>query len=160
MWCYVIWHARTIVSNKPNFSTFILMLHYKMLTVYLTWHLLSKSLLIEYSTFAIYWRKNGSAVAEHYLHTRFTNTYNSVSTKVLYILTQFCTPIKPVLIINIYLNKIYSKVYTDKHLYWNWWNLLSMVTNLQVPQNLRNFLANWRTTCFSRGTLFHGVGNS
>jgi len=136
----------------------------KCLLPYLTWHLLSKPV-TEYSIFAIYWRKNGSAVAEHYLYTGFTNTHNSVSTKVLYILTQFCTPIKPVWIINIYLNKIYSKVYTNKHqfywhCFWNWWNLLNMVTNLHVPQNLRNFLAIWRPICFSRGTLLHAGGNS
>jgi hypothetical protein len=55
--------------------------------------------------------QHGSTVAIYRLH----NTYNSVRREVLYTVTQFCTPIKLVLIIKICLNKIYSKVYTDKH---------------------------------------------
>jgi len=62
------------VSNKPNLTTFILMLHYKRLTLYLTWHLLSKSILTEYSTFVIYWRKTGSAKWQYIIYLQASQT--------------------------------------------------------------------------------------
>jgi hypothetical protein len=74
-------------------------------------------------------------MAAHYLFTGFTDTYNLVSREVLYILTQFCTPIKPVWIINIHLNKIYRKVHTSfiETVFETGGIFLNMVTTLQVP---------------------------
>jgi hypothetical protein len=39
-----------------------------------------------------------------------------------------------------------------------WWTVVNMAMNLQVSENVGNFLTSWRTVSFTRKTLVHGVG--
>jgi hypothetical protein len=61
-------------------------------------------LLIRYSAFVRYWRKNGSTMGLYMLFTDFRKVYDSVRRKVLYnIVTEYSIPIKLVR-----LNKMYE----------------------------------------------------
>jgi len=50
------------------------MLHYKRLTFYLTWHLLQKLIMTEYSAFSIYCRKIGSAKWQYIIYLQASQT--------------------------------------------------------------------------------------
>jgi hypothetical protein len=71
-------------------------------------------LLIRFSAFVRYWRKNGTV---HHLFIGFNKTYDSVRREILYnILKEFGVPMKLVKLIKMCLNETYSKVRIGKHL--------------------------------------------
>jgi hypothetical protein len=68
-------------------------------------------LLIRFSAFVRYWRKNGSTKRVHQLFISFEEVYDSMKREVLYnILIEFGVPTKLVRIIKMCLNETYSKV--------------------------------------------------
>jgi hypothetical protein len=72
-------------------------------------------LLIRFSSFMGYWRKNGSTMRHRLID--FKKAYNSVRRDDLYnILIEFGVPMKLVRLINMCLNEIYSKDRIGKHL--------------------------------------------
>jgi hypothetical protein len=76
-------------------------------------------LLIRFSAFVGYWRKNGSTMRQYISYSiDFKKVYGSVRREVLYsILIEFGVPMKLVMLIKMCLNKTYSKVCIGKHLY-------------------------------------------
>jgi hypothetical protein len=73
-------------------------------------------LLIRFSAFIRYWRKNGSTM-KHQLFMNFKKAYDSVRREVFYnILIQFGVPMKLVRLIKLCLNETYSEVRIGKDL--------------------------------------------
>jgi hypothetical protein len=73
-------------------------------------------LLIRFSVFVRYWRKNGSTMRVHQLLMDFKKAYDSVRREVLYYVIEFGVPMKLVRLIKMCLNVTYSNVYRGKHL--------------------------------------------
>jgi len=74
-------------------------------------------LLITYSAFVKYLRKNGNTKDVHQLFIDFKNTCDSVRREVLYkILIEFCISMKQVRLIKMCLIETYSSVWVGKNL--------------------------------------------
>jgi hypothetical protein len=74
-------------------------------------------LLIRFSAFSRYWRKNGSTMRQHQLFIDFKKAYDSVWREILYnILIEFGVSMKQVRLIKMRLNETYIKVRIGKHL--------------------------------------------
>jgi hypothetical protein len=74
-------------------------------------------LLIRFSAFVRYWKKNGSRVNSISAIHDFKKAYDSVKSELLYnILIEFGVPMKLFRLIKMFLNYTYSKIHTGKHL--------------------------------------------
>jgi multidrug transporter EmrE-like cation transporter len=74
-------------------------------------------LMMKFSAFARYWRKNGSTMRQYISYSDFKEAYDSVRREVLYnILIEFGVLMKLVRLIRMCLNETYSKVCIGKHL--------------------------------------------
>jgi hypothetical protein len=69
--------------------------------------------LIRFSAFIRYWRKNGSTMTVYQLFIDFKEAYDSM---IYNILIEFRVPMKLVRLIKMCLNEMYSKVHIGKHL--------------------------------------------
>jgi hypothetical protein len=78
---------------------------------------ITDQLLIRFSAFVRYWRKNGFTETVHQVFIDFKKAYDSVRRELLYnILIEFGIPMKLVRLIKMCLNETYSIVHIGKHL--------------------------------------------
>jgi hypothetical protein len=105
------------LHNQVFFSKFQVYVQMKFLGFISVGFHVTDQLLIRFTAFIRYWRKNWSTMKLHQLVIDYKKAYDSVKKEVLYIIfMEFGVSMKLVRLIKMCLNETYSKVRIGKHL--------------------------------------------